>query len=329
MASWKSSTIPAAIMPTARRDGAHAPTEMSVTGPRPRRLQQMMGGGLLPAGRSSRSRRRGGPAAIGPCSWRHDDAQSALGRSVSSSAWRSPENARRRKAGPRWPSLNSVTPAFSKGSRAMARSWWWLPSSPGRRMGSAQSAPVKSATANPIRRSEPRRVPPSRVLDAQLLTGHRAVSELRRPPLEHDGPLLHDVAAIADAEGDARVLLDEQDGDAEPHELADHVPDVADERGREPLGGLVHQDEPRARHHHAGDGEHLLLAAGQRLRRLVDALAEAGEMSEDLVEPLPAQRRGAVGHRREPQLQILAHGEAGKDAPVLRHEADAPPRDLV
>src|SRR5437870_13585149 len=160
-------------------------------------------------------------------------------------------------------------------------------------MGSAQSATAKMTTTSAARRTVARGLPPSRVLDAQLLTGHLAVSELRRRPLEHDGALLHDVAAIADAEGHARVLLDEQDGDAEPHQLADHVPDVADERGSEPLGGLVHQDEPRARHHHAGDGEHPLLAAGHRLRGLVDALAQAGEMSEDLLEAQPAERRGA------------------------------------
>src|SRR5439155_19491859 len=105
-------------------------------------------------------------------------------------------------------------------------------------MGSAQSATAKMTTTSAARRTVARRLPPSRVLDAQLLTGHRAVSELRRRPLEHDGPLLHDVAAIADAQGHPRVLLDEQDGDAEPHELADPGPEVADERRREPLGGL-------------------------------------------------------------------------------------------
>src|SRR6266545_738121 len=247
----------------------------------------------------------------------------------SSDASPSPGKVRSRKVGPRWPALNSVTPAFSKASRAMGWSRWWPASSSGRRAESAQSARAKSAMANPIRRREPRRLPPSRVLDAQLLTGHRAVSQLRRWPLEHDRPLLHDVAAIADAEGHARVLLDEEDGDAAAHELADHVPDVADERGGEPLGGLVHQDEPRARHHHASDGEHLLLAAGQRLGVLVDTLGEPREMLEDLLEACPAQRRGAAGHGREPQLEVLAHGEAREDAPVLRHEADAPPRDLV
>ena len=36
-----------------------------------------------------------------------------------------------------------------------------------------------------------------------------------------------------------------------------------------------------------------------------------------------------MGHRRETELQVLAHGEAGKDSPVLRHEADPASGDLV
>src|SRR6266511_1084018 len=196
-------------------------------------------------------------------------------------------------------------------------------------MGRNQSTPAKSATANPTRSKEPRRVPPSSVSDAQLLTGHRAVPELRRRSLEHDRSLLHDVAAVADAQRHARVLLDQKNRYAQPLQLADHVPDVADEGWGEPLRGLVHEDEPGPRHHHAGDGKHLLLAAGERLGVLVDALAEAREVPEHLVEALPAQRHPTMGHGREAQLQILAHGETGKDPPVLRHEADAAPRDVV
>src|SRR5262249_56064803 len=122
-------------------------------------------------------------------------------------------------------------------------------------------APATSVTARTARTTCARRLAPRSVLDAQLFTRHRTVTELARRRLENDHALFHDVAAVAHAEGDARILLDQQHRDAEALELADHVTDVANEGGREPLRGLVHEDQARAGHHHARDREHLLLAA--------------------------------------------------------------------
>src|SRR5687767_13483783 len=84
---------------------------------------------------------------------------------------------------------------------------------------------------------------PLRVLNSEFLPGHRAVAELARRGLEHDEAFLHDVAAVAHAQGHARVLLDEQDGHAKALQLADHVADVADECRRKPLRRLVHEDD--------------------------------------------------------------------------------------
>src|SRR5213078_1989011 len=170
--------------------------------------------------------------------------------------------------------------------------------------------------------------PPSE-LHTELLARHGTLTQLARRGLEHDHALLHDVAAIAHAERDARVLLDQQHGYAEPLELADHVADVLDERGRQALRRLVHEDQSRARHHHARDGEHLLLAAGQRLAGLIQPLTQPWEMLKDRGQPALAQVGGAAGRGRESQLQILADGEAGEDSPVLRYEPDAEARDVV
>ncbi len=52
-------------------------------------------------------------------------------------------------------------------------------------------------------------------------------------------------------------------------------------------------------------------------------------MCEDALQPLAAQPRREAGQGGKSELQVLAHGEAGKDAPVLGDEADAEPRDLV
>src|SRR5258705_9444718 len=179
-------------------------------------------------------------------------------------------------------------------------------------------------------RSSASRWPTPRIaLDAQLLTRHRALAKLARRGLEYDRALLHDVATIAHGERDPRVLLDQQHGHAQTLELRDHVADVPDERGRQPLRGLVHEDQPRAGHHHARDRQHLLLTAGQCLARLLDPLPQSREVVEDFVEALAPERRGTVGGGRQAELEVLSDGEPGKDAAILRHEADAEPGDLV
>src|SRR5258706_554949 len=58
-------------------------------------------------------------------------------------------------------------------------------------------------------------------------------------------------------------------------------------------------------------------------------LAQAREVLEDVGQSRLPQRGGAAWRRRQAEVEVLAHGEAGEDAPVLRHEADAEARDVV
>src|SRR2546428_1552165 len=113
-------------------------------------------------------------------------------------------------------------------------------------MGSAHTSPPTSASASTAR-TICWRLPTPSVLDAQLFTGHRAVAQPARRGFEDDHALLHDVAAVAHAQRDARVLLDEQHGHAQPLELADHVADVADERVDDALRAVGPHDYPPAR----------------------------------------------------------------------------------
>src|SRR5947208_5264462 len=287
---------------------------------------------------------------------------------TSLSAWSAsvaarPSSVASRTGGPCWPSVSSVTPAFSNGSSGGAACCaWWPPSSPGRLSGSAQSRAPRRRTASPARASVGYRRSPMRLrarrgdrrssagsaqaslpgggsegaveapfdgLDAQLLTGHRTLPQLRRRGREHDRPLLHNIAAVAHGQGHSRVLLDEEHRDPEALELGDHVTDQADERGGEPLRGLVHQDQPCPCHHHARDREHLLLTSRERLAWLLQPLGEAREVVEHLLEPATAERRRTVGDGREAQLEVLAHRQPREDAPALRHEPDPEARDLV
>src|SRR5207245_10457186 len=197
------------------------------------------------------------------------------------------------------------------------------------RSGRSQKTAASTTRATAARISVRRRLAPRIASDAQLFTRDRALSKLLRGGLEDDRALLHDVAPVAHGERDVRVLLAQQYGHAQPLELEDHVADVPDERGRQPLRGLVHQDQPRAGHHHARDREHLLLATGERLARLLDPLAQAREVMEHLVETAAPERGRPVGGGRQAELEVLAHAESGKDPTIFRHEADAEPRDLV
>src|SRR6266496_6754515 len=111
------------------------------------------------------------------------------------------------------------------------------------------------------------RPPPS---DAPLHT-QEALLDLRigtergRRALELDAALVHDVKAMGERERHFQHLLDEQDGRPAPVDLAQDPGQVLDEDRGEALRRLVHQHELGARDEAARDGQHLLLAAGERL----------------------------------------------------------------
>ena len=100
--------------------------------------------------------------------------------------------------------------------------------------------------------------------------------------------------------------------------------DVADDDRREPEADLVAQQEVRVRHQRAADGDHLLLAAGERRAGLVAAL---GQHREQLVDALQAPRPGP------PQLaadqQVLLDRQRGKQPPAFRHQRDAARHDVM
>src|SRR5438445_4855317 len=146
-----------------------------------------------------------------------------------------------------------------------------------------------------------------------------------QPParsFEDDGTVVDDVDPVGELQRHLGVLLDEQHADALALQLADGVHHrVHDHRG-EALRGLVEEQELRAGHEGAGDGEHFLLAAGKQPAFALQALAQAGEALEHGVH-LPA-RAFALRDR-----EVLARSQVGEDAARLRDEGDAHPRDPV
>ena len=145
-------------------------------------------------------------------------------------------------------------------------------------------------------------------------------------PIHHD-----DAVAVLAEQGD--LLLDDHDGDAGvPIERAQRLEDRARRDGVERRGGLVEDEDARAQRQHGGDGDLLLLAAGERrdlaLAQVGDAhgLKRVGEAAGDLV----------VGHAEvleaEEQL-VLHHGGDHLGVDVLvdaAHDAgDVGERDLA
>ena len=90
---------------------------------------------------------------------------------------------------------------------------------------------------------------------------------------------------------------------------------------------LVEQQQRAAGQQRAADRQHLLLAAGQRAAALVQALLQAREQGEDLLDVLRRTSAPLAGHRTH--LQVLEHGHAREDAPALGRLADAEIDDVV
>src|SRR2546425_1166534 len=123
------------------------------------------------------------------------------------------------------------------------------------------------------------------------------------------------------------VGLGDQDRSAELGDRRDTLAHGRDDRGREPLEGLVEQEQVGVEREGPRDREHLPLAAAQ-LRALAPRVPP--EHREDAVGELDALRgRAPPGPRPRGDLDVLGHGEVGEDPAVLRRPADAELRDLV
>src|SRR2546426_4975287 len=148
--------------------------------------------------------------------------------------------------------------------------------------------------------------------------------ELVRAGLVDDLALAHEVDVVGDAEGEGEVLLDDQDGRAPGLEPAQNAPELSHQERREPLRGLVHQENVGVAHQRPPAGEHLLLAAGELVAAVPEALAQPREELEHPIEAPAGAVAGALA-----DLEMLADTERREDAPALRDQPHAPAGDLV
>src|SRR5215471_9934441 len=138
-----------------------------------------------------------------------------------------------------------------------------------------------------------------------------------------DAAIFHHVVAIRNRRSEAKILLDQEDGETLLLEHADGLADLLDDDRGKTLGRLVEEKKPRTRAQDAPNGEHLLLAA-RKLRALArQAFSEIGEQLEDAIEFEPA------GPHLGWQQKIFFDVEAGKNSTLLRTKRNAKPRDPV
>ena len=153
---------------------------------------------------------------------------------------------------------------------------------------------------------------------AQLAAGLEAV-DARHHRVEHDhvgqpvGQLLQ--------RGQTALGLDHRE--AALAQRADHPGQGLDDDRSQAFGDLVEQQQPRAGAQDAGDGQHLLLAAGQAGALAVRAFLQVREHRVDLV-----QAHAALGQRGR-QHQVLFAGQAREDAALFRAVAQPQACDAV
>src|SRR5437667_3880172 len=158
------------------------------------------------------------------------------------------------------------------------------------------------------------------------LADHVGLLQIGGRPVQRDVPRLEQIGAVGELEGHGGVLLHEHDGEPAARKLADGPRDLADHDGREPERRLVEQQGLGLGHEPAPDGQHLLLAAGERAAALVAALSQSGEELVDALEV--AVDRAAVRPLVGAHPEIVQHGELGKDLPSFRDEHEAAPDAL-
>ena len=135
-----------------------------------------------------------------------------------------------------------------------------------------------------------------------------------------------DVPTVGKPERPPGVLFDQQGRHPLVAQLTDELEDLVNDLRSETKRGLVIEDHARFRHERAGDGQLLLLAAGERAGDLLTTLRKDREAAEH---PLQIRVFGPPRARRRPEAQVLLHGQRPKDPATFGNEGQARARDVL
>src|SRR6478736_77172 len=138
-----------------------------------------------------------------------------------------------------------------------------------------------------------------------------------------DATVLDHVIAVRHRRSEAKILLDQEDGEALLLEHADGLADLLDDDGRQTFGGLVEEQEPGTRAQDPADGQHLLFAP-RKFRSLTgQAFLEVGKEFED------TRKVETAGTYAGRQQKVLLDAEACENTALLGTERNAQPRDPI
>ena len=116
-----------------------------------------------------------------------------------------------------------------------------------------------------------------------------------RPAGEAHAAFLKTIGPVGDRHGVDKVLLDQDHAGAALFDVGERRIDVADDDRREAETEFVAEQDARVRHQASADGDHLLLAAGQRRRRRMATLPQHGKELVDAVEVPRSAGAPAIG----------------------------------
>ena len=133
--------------------------------------------------------------------------------------------------------------------------------------------------------------------------------ELGDRAFEADLPALEEEGMLGQRHGAVHALLHQDHGGPVGVHPTDDVHEALHRHRRKTEGELVDHEESGLGHHHPGQSQHLLLAARQRPRRLVEAVLELGEEADGFVEG-DLGPGGVASERVLPDAEVLPDRQA-------------------
>ena len=170
--------------------------------------------------------------------------------------------------------------------------------------------PVLGLPGSPASAGRPACIPGRRAFDVeaapdaeQALLQLDVGREVRGRHRARDPAIDHHRDGVGNAQGDAKVLLDQQDRDVPlRHQRSEHRLELFDDDRREPLRRFIHDQQPRIEEQRPRDRQHLLLAAGQLRSAVTLALGQPRKGLVDTLDgplaPPPAARLVPTARRR-------------------------------
>ena len=153
--------------------------------------------------------------------------------------------------------------------------------------------------------------PPPKPVNSSI---KRGVGRVRALDLTADHALAQQQHAVGQLGDEVEVLLHHHHGDAAPAvEVAQQLDDPVDDRRLDSLRRLVEQDQLGLGDEAAGDGEKLLLAAGQRAAVPVHEGLQHRELDEDP----PDRLLLIVVVVGDPHADVVAHAQVQGRCPAL------------